>query len=896
MPALGHGITVMLDGAVDGNSPQIQLEALGALQEIYSASRDQAALAGFLPGTISSMAKLLASPNRHKAAVLVKSLSVVQAVLTRVLGDMRLRPFLAKYGRSAKDGRDEEDESSILGPSWLKATSSQVRLALSAMMKLRSHSSQAVHDALENLCVSLLDECHSSLESSLTILVETAIILDSSETESDVLSAKTSLRHLVGIYPELADAVKTAVYSWMSSLPRIMHAADVDAKQVAVHNLTKGIALLQSLGIESSTLEDSLADSLRDSIVSVLQSSKPSGTSTHLRLTDGSYRKDDSSEDFTFQPVILGSESQRVLRREMLALINAVASTSLKKGIAASMMDHARESGTSDQVASLWLCYELVKSANASSDNSDELLNLAAFDESTNTELEPIFEDLYSYAVLALESHAESGPLDWRNEATALEITAYAAHRLGEAFRPDLMDVLFPIATFLGSENSLLQQHAVACLNSMASSCGYNGVSDLIIDNVDYMVNSVSLRLNSLDISPASMQVLTMMIRLSGPRLVPYLNDVVDSIFAALENYHGYTAFTETLFSVLTEIVWQASRTDKRLLTNTERTEVNHKKKPGRMHDINDFLEYLDKRNARIQRERDEEEDNLDHVKGHPEVPWKSVKDQDGEDEEPQGEPPSEEKPPNSPTYKLLLRIASLTQHYLTSPTPKLRRELLGLLTTASPILSSDEDIFLPLVNAIWPVVIQRLRDPEAFVATEACLALSGLCAAAGDFLNTRFKTEWGDWLAEWCRKVKRQAVSSSSQRQAGPVSSSVPAAGKDIMIPVHSGADLEVKGVVVKSAESSSLGQHASPMKLWEATVKLLTAMVSYVTVDEAMFDDILDLLADALEKDASVKDALDVINADAVWQARYERGRIEWQPAPVMDGVKFIEMEKLA
>ena len=83
------------------------------------------------------------------------------------------------------------------------------------------------------------------------------------------------------------------------------------------------------------------------------------------------------------------------------------------------------------------------------------------------------------------------------------------------------------------------------------------------------------------------------------------------------------------------------------------------------------------------------------------------------------------------------------SQHYLTSPSPGLRKALLDLLSIVCPALSPDEEAFLPLVNSIWPVLIERLYDPEIFVVVSACKALSTLCQSAGDFLSTRIKTEW---------------------------------------------------------------------------------------------------------------------------------------------------------
>lgn len=898
IPALGHGITVMLDGVAEGASAEIQHEALRSLEAVYGAIKEHAALASFLPGTISSLAKVLSKPSRYKKLVLARCLGTVRVVLTRVLSDMRTRSILAKESES----QSHEDKSKVLSPAWLKATVAQVQVALSVMMKLRTHEAVEVREALGRLCVALLDECHTTLANCTNILVETSVILDKGPDEDSM--TETNLRYLINIYPELGESVKSTVYNWMSSLPRLVQASDEKVKEQAVYNLTKGIELLRSLRIESSTLDDSISSTLRESLMAVVSASKEQQTNTGNRvllLDDGSPASAAPSQS-DFQPVILGHEGQRRLKSEIMDLARTVASTSQHTKIAANMLDCVRESASLSQLTAYWLCFELVKASHAASKDTDALFDLSAFTDQSD-DINQVFDELYDFSVQVLDSHTETAQVDWRLEAIALEIMAYAAHRSGENFRPELVDVLFPVATFLGSENANLQQHAITTLNSIALSCRYSSVSELIIDNVDYMVNSVSLRLNTLDISPASTQVLRMMVRLAGPRLVPFLDDVVESMFAALENYHGYTSFVESLFSVLKEIVDQASQADGRLLTEAEMSSINHKKKAEEMENLDMLLEFLDRRKEREERDRAEME-GLEPTGGHPGIPWTSGLAQ-GQDEQDGGQdqempPPEEEKKPNSPTYQLLQRVASLTQHYLTSPTPTLRRSLLELVTTASSVLAADQDAFLPLVNAIWPVVIARLHDPETFVVVEACEALSGLCKAAGDFLSTRWKTEWWDGLGNWCRKVKQQA-SGSKARTSVPLKSSLSQSlpVREIMIPGRSeddGFHVTKHSMGQQVSGGGGLGQYASPIRTWEAVVKLLTAIVSYVRVEDDMFDEILELLAEAMERDRDVRDALEVINADAVWVVRYERGLVEWRPAPVMEGVVFPEMERVS
>ncbi|KAH7263200.1 armadillo-type protein [Fusarium tricinctum] len=886
IPALGHGVTVMLNGVIDGATPQIQQEALRALQAVYYTVKETAALASFLPGTISSLAKVSSSPNRYKGIVLAKCLETVSLVLTSVMADIRTRSIMAKTDTE----RDEIHDNKILSPAWLKATAMQVKKALSAIMKLRSHDSIVVKNALNKLCVIILDECHNTLSNSTNILVETAMMLG--ETENKVSLTQTSLQDLVGIYPELGEIVKTTTYNWMSSLTRLMQSGDEDVKRDAIRNVLKGLELLKELHIQSSTLDESMSVMLRDSVISLMQASKALtvNENTDVRLIDGA----EASKEYKgvqYQPVILPSESQKKLRSEIASLIAFLGSSSQQARFAGNMLEQVQETGNLvSQVATFWLCFQLVKASHASSAEEEMFLNLTSIADPSQ-DIDTIFNELYATSVQILDRHTDTEPVDWRLEALALEVTAYTAQRSGESFRPELIDVLFPIATFLGSNSPDLQKHAIVTLNNIAVSCGYPNVSELIIQNVDYMVNSVSLRLNSLDISPASINVLTMMIRLAGPRLVPYLDDVVDSIFGALDNYHGYPIFVENLFAVLKEVVNQGVRSDMLLLEYQTSSKPDHRKEHKEPPGLPDLLDVLKRRKQREVLDEAEK----DTVRRHPKIPWKEDKDE-GEIDEAAEPPPEPEKPPNTQTYQLLLRVANLTQHYLTSPTPTLRRSLLELLTIASTALAPDEEAFLPLVNSIWPVVIGRLQDPEAYITVEACRALAGLCAAAGDFLSSRFKTDWADWLRDWCRKVKRQA--SASPNWTRPRGEAGVSWGKEsddsrVLIPLRTGNSLSGKAITpIVASSSGSLGKFASPARVWEGTIELLTALVSYVQVDEEMFDDILDLLSDILERNVQVREALEAVNGDAVWLSRYERGNVERQPTPQMDGVKFTAM----
>lgn len=919
IPSLGHSISVILDGVVEGGTPGIQFEALQAIQAVYSTLKDDEVLATFFPGTVSSLSRLLSPPlsvNAQKR-LLISGLQILKVVLTTVLGDIKTTN-LQKQAEAAQSEKSEEGK--VLTPSWLKATTSQVKIALSTVLKLRTHDSEDVHKALERFCVALLDECHISLNDCSSMLVETAMMLSQKDGSQSFESASlrdttlyaTSLRDLASIYPELTDNIKSTVYNWTISLPRLMQSSDERVKQRAVHNLLKGNELITSLQIDSSTLEDSLSDALRDSIITLMLNSKNSKISSDVDLDvdlwrNGSVVNIDSSFE-SYRPILLTQQSQKATRDDIMTLIQSIGPPAQQTKLAAEMLSYVRDSQGIDQISSYWLSFELLRAASSHTSDVDSFLDFSAVP--TNPEdQEAVFEELYSFSVSVLASHSDTLDTDWRLEAVALEITAFAASRAQSEFRPELIDVLYPIATFLGSPSPELRNHAITTLNSIAASCGYNSVSELIIDNVDYMVNSVSLRLNTFDISPASTKVLTMMIRLTGPRLIPYLDDVVAAIFAALDNYHGYHSLVESLFEVLSEVVEQGVKSDTLLLEGAQRHSSDHRKRQPESTSFEEVETILD---LRARRERRGGEDDVEEIiRSHPTEPWKSANEEldsiqkrdqgDEEDEEPEHNEVEKPAPGATPTYNLLTRVTTLTQHYLTSPTPTLRKQLLDLLAKVSPALAPDENAFLPLVNAIWPVVISRLHDGEPYVVIAACKTLGALCESAGDFLTTRIKTEWWESLGRWCLKIRDDATRNrgSTKEASVPISQSKTATGgfgnNSIAIPIRTASgDMSSQLISRPRSTTVGLGRFAQAAQIWDAVVELLTAIVSYVRIDDDIYDQILDILGDKIIDNEDVRSALEAVNADAVWFAMYERGAVPWMPAPELEGTEYVQMEK--
>ncbi|PHH55460.1 TEL2-interacting protein 1 [Ceratocystis fimbriata CBS 114723] len=949
IPALGHAIAVLLDCVSDGKTPEIQVESMKTLCAFFEAVRDDAALASFLPGTVSSLAKVASTPAREKRRVLVSAIKTLQTILVRVLSDIRTRVlsmklekeelkkshesienFADKQDNSSEQDSERTDKGKVWTPSWLKATAGQVKMALATVLKLAKSDEDEIRSALERLCVSLLDECHKSLDNCAPLLVETAMALSDERIDQDLMT--TSLPDLAMVYPELGDSIKVTVYNWATALPRVMQSADDSIKQRAVRNLQRGLKLASAMDFASATLDDAVSAALRDSIMQLIASAKTPHVVDEvetMELLSGSTELATTPETrlSTFRPVIMNHDSQTTIRGEILDLLRSMGSASQQVKLATEMVDYLQRSMGDTQVSAFWLSLELFKAAFQQDADIDAFLTFS----DGPSESEAAFHELYTFSVTVLDSHSNFQDIDWRVEALALETISLAASRSKEGFRPELIDVLFPMTSFLGSENVQLRHHAIVGLNLTAFYCGYSSVSELIIANADYMVNSVSLKLNTLSITPTTNKVLQMVVKLAGPRLVPFLDDVVTSIFSALDNYHGYPTFVGSLFNVLNEIVNQGVKSDQLLLENSPADDMLIEKKKGPKHwmTISEVKQALARHEERRLR-REKEDLEFDNIASHPKRPWKASdykqssrvqeifdeKDQqnseasegepkrklgeeEGEEEPPQ--PTEPEKPPPTPTYAILSKIAKLTQHYLTSPTPALRKSLLSLLATVSPALAPDSTAFLPLVNAVWPVIIQRFYDSEPYITIAACETLSALCSSAGDFMSSRFRDEWKNRLHSWMIRAKKDASAGGQTNRLTavtdsflpgiivPLQNELPSANPNAAI---SGPALGAGGAM----PMSSLGRFAQATKVWEATVQLLVAMLRHIRIEDGMYDEILELLADRLN-DEDVRSALETINPDAVWLALYERGQLPTEGLfrPAGEGFEFLDLVKV-
>ena len=858
IPHTGKVTSVILDEAYEGSSAEVQLCAVSALNAFCTAIDDREALGtSFLPGVMSCLTKVLtpATSAKRSYKVLARSLELLSKLLPFVLGDTHTKDLPESDDATNSTGKVQ------LSKSWLNATAPQIKMALANIVKLRYHDHPKVCKALAQLCLSLLQECRSSLSDAIPMLLECLISIIGTDS-----ALETGVKTLLAIEPSFVDTLRESVHGWSASLPRVMLQADETAKRRLIQRISTAFSLLTEQGVDMSLVDNAVALNLVDTVANAIQVPKVEVQVQQEPVTlDIQVNGSRSKPILEFEPIMALRKAQEETVTDLSRFLTQLSLSGSSMSIVRDLLPSLGNDNGVSQLARFWICLNLTRDCYKESDLVDSFLDLGITETSSR---EDVLDQLYSVSLSILSDSAESEH-DWRLQALALEAIALKASLEKENFREELCEALYPIVNLVGSSNPQLRNHAMTCLNMLSHSCGYSSSGETIVQNVDYLVNAVAIRLNTFDMSPQAPQVLLMMVKLSGPSLLPYLDDLVDSIFTGLESFHGYPRLVKLLFSVLHAIVEEGAKSPQLLVTNGGGPDT-HRKPTCSPTSVEAVLKSIKDYRAATARVGEEMREGHSSNSSFPKEPWKESKAtktslsqiEEVEDEVPeedslkavqQDDQGTESKPPSSKTYNLILSISKLTQYYLTSETGDLRVSLLSLLDTAIPTLAQHENSLLPLIHTLWPTLIPRINDPEAYVVAETFEVVGSMCVHGGNFMKGRIEGIWPAIQKIYKNRTGKagtHAKSGQSTQRRGTTE-----------IVVSSGSQ--------KERESTKYYVEVPARIIWNSLINLLVRVVGHVGVTDEIYDDILRMLLPLIETRHDVKEALEAHNPDAVWLA---------------------------
>ncbi|KIW63070.1 hypothetical protein PV04_09948 [Phialophora macrospora] len=876
----------LLEALTDASSEHVQISASHALLELQCAIKDQALIASLLPRTVSTLVKVLRPSTQAKRTrkVLVAYLHVLTDILRRALADEVVSQISTEVGSVRPSSAEGPQSGVVLDKSWLDATTPQIDLALVQVVKLKTHEGPDVADALLDLCLTVIDECSHTLARSIPLMIDTLAVICHSSNGSKAYAA---LKHLIASRLELAEVLSAKFYDWSQALPRIMQGSDDKPKQQLLKQVATCFIMLTDTSNVPSEAASRVTSVLIETVAAAIGSSSKKSEliseAAHIPATE--LIQQSRSLDRQFLPVLLGHQSQSSSREELGHLIASLKSQAFSQQIIRGLVDRLHDPDTNKKLSAAWLALRFLDSDKSGAFDVMALIeeDFSASDLSLSRPF--LISDLYSNILPFLTEYPDTigeADTDWRLVALSLEIMVLQASQLGRSYRTELVETLFPLLTLLGSHNAQLQQHAMTALNLLAAACEYESAASMLVDNVDYLVNAVALRLNAFDVSRTSLQVITMMIRLCGARLLPHLDDLTGSIFGALDSFHGYPDLVEQLFEVLRMVVTESSKAPGVLMIKAGQISTIRKEKTAHVSGLEDILDDLRTRKGR----KDKYDGEHVHMATAPHRPWTTAQngpanaeqgDPDdvedvGDDDQPLEHTGKKEEANVSKSHQLLLNVAQSTVPHLSSPSAKVRLTLLELLQDVLPILALHENTFLPLVNSIWPAVVARLftmndgaAGDAAFNVRAVAITIAAICRGAGDFMASRIEDTFADFEALFKKtysSVVRPTKSHKSVALINVLGGALSMPTNRSMVPDHERITADPRSAIISSSDTA----RTSKGQILEALVDLMVTILQSVRLSEDNADRVFELLGPFKHR-KPVRETLLEYNEDAVW-----------------------------
>ncbi|KAH0838044.1 armadillo-type protein [Lanmaoa asiatica] len=807
LPVIGQTVDFLLSTAKSPHRAlqRISLQLLDIILSVYAPTRF---VPSVLPGVVSTMTRIaLASQDSKSWAngeVVAGALVVIQKVVVLSIGDavciadgaIRSVVDLEDFAHF-NDAPEPELQPTMSAPylvtrtsSWLRASASQLHIALNTLTPLVNHPTPSALTALASMAKEILATTSLTLPQSRSLLLSWLLSLSNSSYPQvaelanssilDLLSCVSARHSLLQTLTQIAKDSLSSLPRWIGSQAdsKVEHVAgQVEAIcRLAQSTTPKGVGLPSlSLGLNILLGPSGGIERWGWTLLSVLEFSTPPVTvhapGAQLYLEDDP----ESAERITFPEVpfknVLSRSASDALARMLRALgrasgnnclyaIEWFASTGrtsesrtavtalwcagrLLEGVSGTFLDNGDQlsqcvithskrlegfaRGLARDIAELW-AIEHIEAANPSSDLLDD-------DSFLRTEFTKGLAVIRATADIA-EPHRFTPPYSnfqpLLHKTFCLHLLAISAGILQAHFTPLLIHVLYPILHSVISPIPHLSLTALATLTFIANATSYASPANLLFSHFDYALDAVSHRLGRRWLDVDATKVLVILVRLVGSDVVQKAGDVVEECFDRLDEYHGYDVLVEGLVEVLGEVIKVIENDEPRVQCAPKEDPLA----PLKIQSLDSLLDWVSHRNNPPQ-----EYDDTDYGPA-PHQAWGDLdkgEDEGAKDKMKQENNPDGEEPLTS-AQALAKQMVSRSIFFLTHGSPVIRARILLLLKSATPVLS--ESAILPSVHQAWPYILNRLSDTEVFVVSAAAALVESLVSHVGSFMGRRV---WDD-------------------------------------------------------------------------------------------------------------------------------------------------------
>ncbi|OZJ03905.1 hypothetical protein BZG36_03280 [Bifiguratus adelaidae] len=819
-PVLGPIILSMLDIVRNEQYLDLRMTALDALRCVLVDNiGDPDVLASVLPGVLSDLLHVVVKGHLESRSLVARALDLIRDVISETLADesnnhlvkditsfQDLRQF-AREGKTDNNGditshpHDSQEPLSYnvnRTSAWLNGNKHQIKAVLNQLLTRRNHSEPSVRLAFSNLAYKLLSTCTLTLDNSTGILLETLVLyMDDSYSmvSTPTRDHLTAITNHPRFQTSISSTLKQSLTNWMESLPQYLTSSNESSKLNAI-SLVRGFALM--LGHEANTVIRNVWNRVELGWFNGLRMEDDDLGVTEVKgLLEGfdNFALSDprnESQSVNFPPKrFVFLENARVVQhlKRTLRTIGALADTDI-------LIDHCMNYfAFGNNKDGLWGpaafvvnelligAANLIPTSGELSDNIRYTGTPQAEDSKLHGLAQYIFRalvslDIVSYPIpdQSITSHniqtktiTSSPHRDYLSTlCMVLETIATTSLVLKSTFKLELIDALYPIIEHIGVPNARVSTTAQLTLATIAHSCDYASPQDLILDNVDYIVNTISTRLRNIALYPQTPRVFSALIQFAGSSVLPLLSDVIDEMFDGLDAWSLNERICADICTCLLAAVKVISREldqESSLPTGSE-PDSKSARSDGVSAEIAEFVgkysefwfgdveevakesksteeigQYFLAQAHKMEAATDEEDDKLG-------LPTEQELREDLEKTENEmrdaqqagqlHEAKEAEQPPLTRNQQICVNIVRKTHHFLAAASPRLRSDILKLIRTVIPVLSNRPLELNPLIHTIWPSLIRRLSDPEPYVILNALTLMQAIAEGCGDFLSRR--------------------------------------------------------------------------------------------------------------------------------------------------------------
>lgn len=323
-----------------------------------------------------------------------------------------------------------------------------------------------------------------------------------------------------------------------------------------------------------------------------------------------------------------------------------------------------------------------------------------------------------------------------------------------------LVDNLYYLFEAVALQSETVRSSSLHALSLIVQNLYDGSIEKLVEENLDYIIDSLSLRLALADAFTLSLpSILLIIIKVNGKNLLlqNQLSDVLSQIFILIDYYHGYPSLVECFFIIFDELITQVCReyAGVAVIENIPRPFA-----PWGMQLVEQFESFVSNSGRVIDpfRDYDSEKEYFKRKEG---VPFSEQlgdsDDEDGSGHDEMIEESTEKEytsPIPKPTYFTLQKIYVYGFRLLTTPSIGLKRQILSTLRKVYPLLATQYSLIMPLVADQWHILIsvasgQYEEDSihnTSLVISALELALAMVCEDQKHrerFLGSRFIQLW---------------------------------------------------------------------------------------------------------------------------------------------------------